>query len=106
MGQESKWAKGQEGLLMFTPPERVKTTVNSKKETNGRVKMGYDGLLWLTSAIKTIESEWAKWSHLGAGPSWAWFNLTRIETGSTSQYGSEQLQAIESNLQLTQILTI
>ena len=30
MGQESKWAKDQDGLL----------TVNSKKETNGRVTMG------------------------------------------------------------------
>ena len=41
----SKWAKGQDGLLLFTPPpspplERVALTENSKKETNGRVKMG------------------------------------------------------------------
>ena len=26
------------------PPERVKVTVNNKKETNGRVKMGYHSL--------------------------------------------------------------
>ena len=106
MGQGSKRAKRQNGprvkmgqgsrgatLVYPSPsPERVKTTVNSKKETNGRVKIGYDGLQWLKSAIKTIESEWAKWSHLGPGPSWARSNLTRIETGSRSQYGSEQLQ--------------
>ena len=29
----SKWEKSQDGLLLFTP-ERVKLTVNSKKETN------------------------------------------------------------------------
>ena len=28
--------------------------MNSKKETNGRVKMGQDGLLWLKSAIETV----------------------------------------------------
>ena len=40
MGQGSRWAKSQDGLLLFTP-ERVKLTVNSKKKTNGpRVKMG------------------------------------------------------------------
>ena len=67
MGKESKWAKGQDGLLLFTPKrvkmgccclphDRVKLTVNSKKETNSRVKMGkeskwakgQDGLLFFT----------------------------------------------------------
>ena len=38
MGQESRWAKGQVGLPLCTP-ERVELTVNSQKETNGRVKM-------------------------------------------------------------------
>ena len=38
MDQESKRAKGQDGLLLFTP-ERVELTMNSNKETNGRVKM-------------------------------------------------------------------
>ena len=58
MGKESKWAKGQDGLLLFTPervkmgccclpPDRVKLTVNSKKETNSRLRMGK-------------ESKWAK----------------------------------------------
>ena len=37
--RDSKWAKGQVGLLLCTP-ERVELTVNSKKETNDRVKMG------------------------------------------------------------------
>ena len=53
----SKWAKGQDGLLLFTPwksqnggccclpPDRVKLIVNSKKETNSRVKMG-EGSRW------------------------------------------------------------
>ena len=39
MSKESKWAKGQDGLLLFTP-DKVKLAVNSKKETNSRVKMG------------------------------------------------------------------
>ena len=42
--KESKWAKGQDGLL-FLPLDRVKLTVNSKKK-NGRVKMG----------------QWSKWA--------------------------------------------
>ena len=29
--------KGQDGLLFCLPPERVELTVNSKKQTNGRV---------------------------------------------------------------------
>ena len=64
MGKESKWANGHNGLLLFTPwksqngakiimgccclpLDRVKLAVNSKKETNSRVKMGK-------------ESNWAK----------------------------------------------
>ena len=44
--KEPKWEKVQDGLMLF-PPDRVKLTVNSKKETKGRVKMGkgQDGLL-------------------------------------------------------------
>ena len=34
-----KMGKGHYGLLLFTP-DRVKLAVNSKKETNSRVKMG------------------------------------------------------------------
>ena len=37
---------GQDGLLLFTP-DKAKLTVNSKKETNGRVKIAQ-------------ESKWAK----------------------------------------------
>ena len=57
MGKKSKWAKGHDGLLLFTPlkesneakiiigccclpPDRVKLAVNSKKETNSKVKIG------------------------------------------------------------------
>ena len=73
------------------PPERVELTVNSKKETNGRVKMGQgqDGLLWLKSAVKTMESNWIKRSQLGPGSSWAWSTWTRGQIGRRSQYGSK-----------------
>ena len=66
MGQQSKWAKGQGGLLLFTPRQsqngkrfkigccclpldRVNLAVNSKEETKGRVKWtkGQDGLCYL-----------------------------------------------------------
>ena len=51
VSKESKWGKGQDGLLLLPPervkmgccclpPDRVKLTVNSKKEANSRVKMG------------------------------------------------------------------
>ena len=63
MGQESKWAKSQGGLLLFTPrqsqngkrfkmgccclpPNRVNLAVNSKKETKVRVKMD-QGSIWI-----------------------------------------------------------
>ena len=47
MGQRSKWAKSQNGTrgkmsYCCLPPERVKLTLNSKKETSGRVKMGQE----------------------------------------------------------------
>ena len=38
MGQESKWDKGYEGILLFTP-ERDELTLNNHKQTNGRVKI-------------------------------------------------------------------
>ena len=58
MGQESRWARSQYGLLLFTP-DRVELAVNSKEETlagsksaksqdGPRVKIGQDGLLLLT----------------------------------------------------------
>ena len=87
----SEWAKSQNGLLLFTP-EIVELTVNSKKETNGRVK---DGLLWSKSAVKTIQSGWAKKSQLGSGSSWAWPILTRSQIGPRSQYGSRRNIAIK-----------
>ena len=83
MSKESKWAKGQDGLLLFTPlkeskwaavvlpPDRVKLTVNSKKETNSMAKLGKEskwsksqvGLLLFTSwkgqnGAKVIMSCW------------------------------------------------
>ena len=43
----SKWAKGQDGPRVkmdycCLPPERVELTVNNKKETNSRVKIGQE----------------------------------------------------------------
>ena len=49
-----------------------------------------DGLLWLKSAVKTIESNWAKKSQYGLWSSWAWPILTRSQTGPINQYGSER----------------
>ena len=63
MGQESKWAKDQGGLLLFTPRQsqngkrfkmgccclsldRVNLAVSSKKETKGRIKMD-QGSRWV-----------------------------------------------------------
>ena len=52
-----------------------------------------DGLLWLKSAVKTIESNWTKRNQLGpGGSSWAWPILTRTQIGPRSQHGSEHLQ--------------
>ena len=53
MGQESKWAKSQNGprvkmRYFCLPLERVELTVNNKKETNGGVKMG-QGSKWAKS---------------------------------------------------------
>ena len=39
------------------PPERVKLTVNSKKETKGRVKMA-QGLTWASVIYPLKESKW------------------------------------------------
>ena len=40
------------------PHDRVKLAVNSKKETNGRVKMG-KGSRWASVIYPLKESEWA-----------------------------------------------
>ena len=50
----SKWAKSQDGLLFFAP-ERVELTVNSRKETNCRVKMG-QGSRWATDVYPLKKS--------------------------------------------------
>ena len=86
MGKESRWA-----AVVYPTPERVELTVNSNKETNDRVKVAksQDGLLWWKSAVKTIESNWAKGSQLGTGSSWARPILTQSQIGPRSQYGSE-----------------
>ena len=42
MGQGLKWAKSQNGPRVKMATERVKLTLNSKKETNGRVKMDHE----------------------------------------------------------------
>ena len=41
------------------PPERVELTVNSKKETNSRVRMG-QGPRWAFVICPLKESKWAK----------------------------------------------
>ena len=81
----SRWAKGQDGLSLFTPwksqngprvkmgccclpPDRVKLTVNSKK--NKRQGQNGPRILWWKSAVKTIESNWAKRSQVGPDPFW------------------------------------
>ena len=51
----SKWAKGQNGPRVkmgcsCLPPERVEVTVNSKKETNGMVKVGH-GSKWAKGQV-------------------------------------------------------
>ena len=50
-----------------------------------------DGLLWLKTAVKTIESNWAKRNQLEFGSSWAWPILTRNQIGPRSQYWSEHI---------------
>ena len=75
---------GQDGLLLFTPG-RVKLTVNSKKETNGRVKIAQ-------------ESKWAKrqngprikmgWCHLPPERVKLTVN-TKKETNSRVKIGQE-----------------
>ena len=96
MGQKSRWAaavyplkelnsseqqernrwQGQNGPRVkmgycCLPPERVELTVNSKKETNGRVKMGQESR-GLKSNFNTTESNWAKrgqcLGQVGLGP--------------------------------------
>ena len=62
--------------------------MNSKK--NKQQSQNGLRILWLNSAVKTIESNWAKRSQLGSGSSWAWPILTRSQTGPRSQDGSEQ----------------
>ena len=39
------------------------------------------GLLCLKSAVKTIESNWAKRSQLGPGSRWSWPILTLVKLG-------------------------
>ena len=53
-----------------------------------------DGQLWFKSAVKTIESDWAKRSQIGPGSSWAWPFLTRSQIGPRSQYASEQIHSL------------
>ena len=65
MGNESKWAKGQDRLLFFTPWQS-QTGSEQQEKTNSRVKMGkeskwargHNGLLLFTPSLK--ESKWGK----------------------------------------------
>ena len=72
MGQGSKWAKGQDGILLFTPPppkkkEKSRTISEQQERKSGRVKMGHCCLppervkLTVNSKKKQIAgSKWAK----------------------------------------------
>ena len=51
MGQRSLWA------AVVYPPDRVKLAVNSKKETNSRVKMGKESR-WASVIYPLKESNW------------------------------------------------
>ena len=64
IAQESKWTKSHNDLSVKMgwypfPPERVKLTVNTKKETNSRVKMGQESK-WASVIYPLKESKWAK----------------------------------------------
>ena len=47
------------------------------------------GLLWLKSAVKTIESNWAKRNQLGPGSTWAWVNMGLAHFDSESNWAKE-----------------
>ena len=75
MDQESKWAKGQDGLLFFTAWQ---SQTNSEQQENKLQGQNGPRILWLKSAVKTIES------NLGLAI------LTQNQIGPRSQDGSEE----------------
>ena len=79
------------------PPEIVELTMNSKKETNGRVKMGRESR-W--AAVLEIDcsnnrASWIKRSQVGPGSSCDWPILTRSKTGPKSHHGSEHILGLK-----------
>ena len=67
------------------PPERVKLTVNTKKETNGRVKMG-QGSRWASVIYPLKESKWAAVVYPLTESNWQW---TARKTNSRVKMGQE-----------------
>ena len=76
MGKESKWAKGQDGLLLFSPPPlkeskwgkdhygpllftpwQSETSSEQQEKTNSRVKMG-KGSRWASVIYPLKKSKW------------------------------------------------
>ena len=78
----SKWAKSQD--FCYLPPEKVKLTVSSKKETNSRVKMG-QGSRWDSVIYPLKESKWGK-GHYGL----LLFTLWQSETSNEQQERNKQ----------------
>ena len=108
MGRGSRWAllftpwKSQNGDYCCLPPDRVKLTVNSKKETNSRVKMGQESRWasvtyplkkskcaaavypltesnnWTARKKERVGSNWVKRSQVGPGPFWLEDNRVKL----------------------------
>ena len=71
--KEPNWAKGQDGLLLFTPG-RVELTVNSKEKQTTGSKWAMDQGFFGWNRLLT---NWVKRNQLGPGPFWLWVKLGR-----------------------------
>ena len=101
MGKESKWAKGQNGLLFFTPWQSQTSRDSKKKQTTGsKWAKGQDGLLlftpwksqnvlllftpwqsqtnWTARKKQRVGSNGAKRSQVGPGPFWLGDNGVKL----------------------------
>ena len=82
--KEPNWAKGQDGLLLFTP-WHSRTDSEQQGKTNHRVKVGHGPrILWLKSAVNKLGQKKS---------TWAWPILTLSQIGPRSQDGSEHPHA-------------
>ena len=101
MGNESKWAKGQDGLLSFTPWQRQTGSEQQEKQTAGsKWAKGQDGLLlfkpWKSQNVLLLFTPWqsqTNWtarkkqrvgsnsamrSRVGPGPFWLGDNRVKL----------------------------